>query len=60
MAEMGPGLPHGTNPWAEGPREDEEGDATVNHLNAPYTSDQGPPDPLPGGTDEKKILAVIA
>jgi len=22
IAEMGPGLPRGTSPWAEGPRED--------------------------------------
>jgi hypothetical protein len=34
MTEMGPGLSHGTSPWADGPREDAGGDAALNHLNA--------------------------
>jgi DNA-binding Xre family transcriptional regulator len=25
MAEVDPGLPHGSSPWAEGPRDDEQG-----------------------------------
>jgi hypothetical protein len=33
MAKMGRGLPHGTSPWAEGPREDVGGDEALNHLN---------------------------
>ena len=34
MAELGPGLPHGTSPWAEGPREDKEERIALNHPNA--------------------------
>ncbi len=32
MAEMGPGLPHGGSLWAEGPRDDNQGDPEMIDL----------------------------